>query len=141
MVQKRNISGLRPFKPGQCGNPKGRPVSTVRKVIQDLEAAGYQPASRMDILAMYTALVGLPLEDLNEIASDAKRPMISRIVARALLAPKGFENVERIMDRIIGKPTQRSEVTGADGGPLKVEDETVKKALASALSEFEKANG
>ena len=135
------MSGLRPFKKGQCGNPKGRPVSTVRKVIDDLEAAGYQPASRTDIMNMYTALVGLPLEDLTEIASDAKRPMIARIVAKALLAPKGFENVERIIDRIVGKPTQRSEVTGAEGGPLKVEDETMKKALASVLSEFEKANG
>ena len=39
--------------------------------------------------------------------------MIIRIVGKAMLSGKGFENIERILDRAIGKATLPLEHTGS----------------------------
>jgi hypothetical protein len=45
--------------------------------------------------------------ELKSIEEDKNKPMIMRIVAKNILSDRGFETMERIMDRIHGKPTQR----------------------------------
>lgn len=44
-----------------------------------------------------------------EIAGDKDKPMLARVVAKAILDKKGFDIVERMLDRSIGKPTQHVE--------------------------------
>ena len=53
-------------------------------------------------------LKGLVLDALNEIASGLKH---KNVYVRQTSA-------REILDRVLGKPTQRTEVTGADGGSV-----------------------
>ncbi len=52
--------------------------------------------------------------------SRAFEPHLNEIVTKLIsLAKAGdFRAIESIADRLDGKPTQRSEITGADGGPV-----------------------
>jgi len=52
-------------------------------------------------------MIVLTESELKVIEEDEVMPMIMRIVAKNILSDRGFETMERIMDRIHGKPTQR----------------------------------
>lgn len=56
-------------------------------------------------------LVNLPQDMLEKLVKDKKQPMIVRIVIRNMLhSTKGFEILEKMLDRGIGKPTQTQNV-------------------------------
>ena len=59
----------------------------------------------------YQILLSLTQDQLTKIASDKKQPMINRIVAKEMLGKKGFEIIEKMMDRANGKPTQVQDIT------------------------------
>ena len=93
---------LRPyhFKPGQSGNPGGRP-------------------KKLPITEIYNEL----LEE-GVTKSDIKKAM------RALIKGKSQASVQALKemaDRVEGKPTERLELTGADGEPLQLTIKMVKK--------------
>jgi hypothetical protein len=101
------------WKPGQSGNPGGRP-----RVVADIQALARQHTD-----AAIRALVA---------ALDSPRERVA--AAQALL------------DRGYGRAPQRTELTGADGGPIQtltIEDtrapidELIAGALAKAQSEKE----
>lgn len=77
------------FKPGQSGNPNGRPK--VPKEFRELAKANSTKA----------------LEIIIEIMKDPKSKPGDRLRA-----------AEMIMDRAWGKPKQGLELTGEDGGPI-----------------------
>lgn len=78
----RNTAGLRPWQPGQSGNPGGRP-----KVIGELR----------DLARIHTLEA---LETLTEIMKDKGAPPAARVAA-----------VSHILDRGYGKPTQTISAT------------------------------
>lgn len=94
---------LTQFKPGNSGGP-GR-----SKKVREIEA---------DLVAKYGDNVGLILEFLLDGAL-AGWINVAQIMA-----------CEKVMDRIIGKARVRAEVTGEEGGPLKIKasDALVEKA-------------
>jgi hypothetical protein len=100
MPQKRNTSGLIPFKPGHSGNPGGRPkklpiTDALRRIL-----SGHVPA-RTPKKANGEDLVALAL--------------IKKAVGGDLRA------IAEIADRTEGKPTERHEFSGPDGGPVPFE--------------------
>ncbi|RAL56510.1 hypothetical protein BLM37_03290 [Candidatus Gracilibacteria bacterium GN02-873] len=91
-------------------NRKGRPKKGVNAVNAELTKKGYEPARKSDIEAIYMQLVNLPQDMLEKLVKDKKQPMIVRIVIRNMLhSTKGFEILEKILDRGIGKPTTNIE--------------------------------
>ena len=63
---------------------------------------------------------------LGILANQA--PMAAMVKVSGL--ESGSESVRQaaateILDRVLGKPTQRSEVTGADGGPVEISDKAL----------------
>jgi len=98
--QKRNTSGLIPFRPGQSGNPGGRPkklpiTDALRRILsRRIPAKDPRSAIGEDLIAL--ALIRKALKgDLRAIAEVA--------------------------DRTEGKATERHEWSGPDGGPIPFE--------------------
>lgn len=107
-------SNLKPFKKGQSGNPKGRAPKLLTELLKELQAEGYERVTSGQVIDAYETLFGLPVEKLREVAKNDNLPMISRIVAKAMLSTRGFEILERMLDRAQGRPKQSidADVTG-----------------------------
>ena len=84
-----NRDKLGQFKPGHSGNPEGRPKGP-------------------SLLAALKQRLAEHPEEVDAIIDQ----LISMAVGGELKA------IEIVGDRLDGKPTQRSEITGADGGPM-----------------------
>jgi hypothetical protein len=100
------IENLDPFKKGESGNPKGRPRKLISETIKELEAEGVQQTTTTEIKAVYLMLINLTIPELENRVKDQKQSALVRIVGKAILSGKGFEIIERMLDRTLGKPTQ-----------------------------------
>ena len=114
-----NEQNLVPFKKGVVTNPNGRPKKFVSAVLDELKAEGYENIKRSQIVDVYETLLVLPENKLKDIVSG-EQPMIYRIIAKEMLSKRGFDVIEKMLDRTQGKPTNRTELTGADGGVINI---------------------
>lgn len=81
-----------------------------RKLISDvnidLENNGVKEATKTDIVSCYLRLINLPVDELKQAVEDNKKPALIRIVGKAILSGKGFEVIEKVLDRAVGKANQ-----------------------------------
>lgn len=111
MPSQRSLANLRPWKKGVSGNPGGRPKT-------------------------------LPITDVlkEELEKRGKHNVqVARAIARKLieLALAGnMDAIAMIGDRTEGKPTQRSEHSGPDGGPIPFEIPDTREALERRIAEL-----
>ena len=106
-MNPKSLDNLRPFKPGQSGNPSGRPR---RKPL----AEEYERLLGMRMPDQLCAKVGLPK------GASYARGLAKALVDRAI---KGDTAAAReITDRIEGKAVARLEHTGAEGTPVELDD-------------------
>lgn len=96
---------------GDVCNPTGRPRNTLRTVLDKLDDKGYTRISMPDIFDAYERTINLPEEELKKVINDKTSPMIVRIIGKALLDKKGFEILEKMLDRAYGKPKLAVDVT------------------------------
>lgn len=100
----RSLSNLKPFKPGESGNPNGRP-----------------PAG-LSILEWLNQMESWTREQLESVLSDTSAPVSKLAAARSWLDatvrgytqggnPVAGNDFDRILDRTIGKPAQSVDVT------------------------------
>jgi hypothetical protein len=99
------------FKKGQSGNPNGRPRKLISETIIELENEGVKETSINEIKGCYLRLVNLSIPELTLLAKNEKQSALVRIVSKAILGGKGFEIIEKILDRSIGKPNQFVDLT------------------------------
>jgi hypothetical protein len=110
-VPARNGGTLtRPDK-GETANPNGRPRKLVSDVIKELDNQGIKPVTKQEIQDVYMRLINLEMPDLEAKVKDSKQPALVRIVGKAILSGKGYEVVERMLDRSIGKPDTKTDIT------------------------------
>lgn len=95
---------------GKSGNPKGRKPKTFAGIAKQWQREGYDQVTKEDIREAYQRMLVLDEKKLRVIVADLKQPMTLRIVARSLLAGKGFDVLERILDRTHGKSTENKNV-------------------------------
>lgn len=96
---------LIPFKPGQSGNPNGRP----KKWQTDLIQGGY---TKLQINECYATLLGQTEEELIAIRDNKDLDILIRKTAKALLKEweKGtIYNQETMITRLHGQPKQEIE--------------------------------
>lgn len=98
------------FKKWQSGNPNGRPKKWIALVNEQLAKEWYNPASKADIETNYMAMVQLEEKKLKEIVNDPAQPMLIRILSKNMLSGKGFDIIEKMLDRGIGKPKQTTDM-------------------------------
>lgn len=97
---------LKPFKKKESGNPNGRPKRLVSSVCEELEKSGNKPVAANEVRDCYMRLLNIPIEELNALVSDNKNPALIRIIGKAILSAKGFEIIEKMLDRSFGKALQ-----------------------------------
>ena len=93
-------------------NRKGRPRRLVSSIIQDLKEKGIVQVKATDIVEAFEMLFNLESKEIAEIANNDKNPYFIRRVAKEMLSGKGFDIIERMIDRVHGKPKQATELTG-----------------------------
>jgi hypothetical protein len=114
------------FKPGQSGNPAGRP-----------------PAG-LSIREWYNTMAEWTVSDITAVLEDGDAPASKIIAAKQVLdacsnvvlesgMPIRGQATDRICDRTHGKPKQAVELTGADGGPVQTESHTFDHAKFAAI--------
>lgn len=108
---KKQIANLKPIQKGEVRNPNGRPKKFVGQILEDLRNSGYEPVTKGQIADMYQTLIILPQDELLDIGGDKDQPMLNRIIAKAILGGKGFENIEKMLDRAQGRAAQSMDVT------------------------------
>lgn len=100
-----NNENLKPWKPGQSGNPLGRP----RRIYSVLKDSGY---SREDIADAFAEVGWQTIDDLQAILDDDSKPAILKVIARAFIkgAEKGdFRYVSEILAHCIGVPGKKAD--------------------------------
>lgn len=102
---------LIPCKKWETANPNGRPKKGIALVNEQLAKEWIHPATKADIECNYMAMLQLWQEKLTEMANDKGQPMLIRIIAKNMLWGKGFDIVEKMLDRGIGKSMQKEEVS------------------------------
>ena len=108
-------------------NRKGRPRRLVSSIIQDLKEKGIVQVKATDIIEAFEMLFNLESKEIAEIANNENNPYFIRRVAKEMLSGKGFDIIERMIDRVHGKPKQATELTGKDGKDLIVNFVPAKK--------------
>lgn len=101
------------FKPGECGNPNGRP-----KVAEDVRQLMKEKSD--EYRRKFLHWCDAPIDDIIKCKADWPVTGMDRMITSALV--KAFNGDSKafnaILDRILGKAVQPLEHTGADGAPL-----------------------
>lgn len=101
------------FKPGQSGNPTGRPVNPLRKALRKFTIKEYRKAIELAVQG--------DIEKLERIAMSKTHSVLRVGVARALLKAvrKGdWETFEAIAARIVGKIPDHLVLEGDPAKPV-----------------------
>lgn len=105
---------------GQNGG--GRPKNLVSGVTDDLQKEGYKPVTSTEVQMVYKVLLQLPESRLKAIVADGLQPMLLRIVAKSMLGGKGFEVIEKMLDRSHGRAANVLSLQRNEGGEGKEND-------------------
>lgn len=113
------------FKPGQSGNPGGRP----RKYISQLKEQGYKLSEVNDAIQ---ALMSMDEKELREVLENEKATVLEKTVAKAMLKSleKGtLYSMETLLSRVYGKPVEKKKekVTGEINLNVSFNDDTTEK--------------
>lgn len=95
------------FKPGQTGNPNGRP----RKYVSLLKEQGYKLSEINDTLM---ALLSMDLNELKDVFENPNATVLEKAVANAIkksIEKGSLYNIETIITRAMGKPKESVDVT------------------------------
>jgi len=98
----------------------GRKPSSVKKYIKD-NNLHYD-----DVAQMAKYILPLNQEQLTDLIKDPKVPFIIRLFAKSVVEDmkKGnLSNIMTLLDRAVGKPKERQELSGPEGGPIITKDE------------------
>ena len=106
---KDNVNGFQ--KNPQNINRKGRPRKMIADVIAELEKQGIKAATKPDIQDIYMRMINVEIPELEQIVKDTTQPVLVRIVGKNILSGKGFDIIEKMLDRSIGKAEQKTDIT------------------------------
>ena len=112
-----SLKNLRPFQPGNCANPKGRPPKDVS----------------------LTSLAKVLLGQIPEGATDGKTWRQRLVEAWLRDAENKPQLLEELLERVEGRVPQRQEITGADGGPVQVSNEALVAKLEAIAQSVQHA--
>lgn len=105
-LHKNSLKNLIPFKPGKSGNPNGNPRKLISTTIKALDEVGIKAASKAEITDIYLRLINCTQKEVRELHNDPNQSMLIKIVASKVADKKGFDIIEKMLDRSVGKPQQ-----------------------------------
>lgn len=113
------------WKPGQSGNPKGKPKNRAKAYFKrllskaQLKKSEGLTADEINTIERKVLEVGLP--DLQLLAKDGGSPAYLKNLCMAIIIDMKngkTDTVDKLRERQYGKAKQQIEVTGKDGAPL-----------------------
>lgn len=110
-------------------NKDGRPRKGISLVNEELKEKGYEPATKSDIETNYMALLQLWEDELKALEVDKTKPMLIRILVKNMLSGKGFDIIEKMLDRWIWKPKQTWDFTVKQPNEWTPDIDKIKMAL------------
>ena len=119
-------------------NKNGRPRKTINSVNKELEEQGIKPATANEIKDIYLRLINMEMAELKKLVEDLKQPALIRIVGKKILSDKGFDIIDIMLDRAIGKAQQAVDVT-TNGKELTQSPYDLSKLSVKALKELQNA--
>lgn len=144
MPNRKNIIPHQ-FKPGQSGNPKGRPPNRVPeqlvKIMGKVQAKKFYKLSAVEITEWEAALLTMNANQLKLLAQWDEANAYPKGLAISILTDMKNGNtktLDKLRERVIGRPTQRMEITGRDGAdfmPARVLTKKEAKELLDGLEE------
>jgi Family of unknown function (DUF5681) len=111
----RNGTG-RDFKPGQSGNPKGRPVFSPES--KEIRALSHQSVAEMGSMVLKG-----DIEGIQAIAKDTKATVLKVWMASIIVKAINRGDVtvlNAFLDRVVGKVKERVQITGDPDAPLSI---------------------
>jgi poly-beta-hydroxyalkanoate depolymerase len=97
---------LIPYKPGQSGNPNGRP----RKYVSLLKEQGYKLAEINDTIQ---AMMSMDLDELKTVWDNPKATILEKTIAAAMrksLEKGSLYSLETLLTRVYGKPKEQMDI-------------------------------
>jgi hypothetical protein len=97
------------WKPGESGNPKGRP----KKPVLQMKVEGYKLAEINDTIQMMCSMTA---DELKKIWDNPKSTILERTIASALkksIEKGNLDSVETLLNRVYGKPKEKMDITTA----------------------------
>ena len=125
--QGRNSAHIEPyrFKPGQSGNPAGRPKKeTPSETLRSMLNAGYGP----DAVKQLQKTMPEPWRSKAELTVQE---IISWMILRRAMQTTGDVARREVFDRVEGRPTLK--ISGPQGGPIEVVRYDLKKLSAEKI--------
>ena len=95
---------------GETANPNGRPRKTINSVNKELEEQGIKPTTANEIKDIYLRLINMEMAELKKLVEELKQPALIRIVGKKILSDKGFDIIDKMLDRAIGRAQQQINV-------------------------------
>jgi hypothetical protein len=109
-ITVKNGGTFNALEKGETANPNGRPRKTINSVNKELEEQGIKPTTANEIKDIYLRLVNMEMTELKALVENQKQPALIRIVGKKILSDKGFDIIEKMLDRSIGRATQQINV-------------------------------
>lgn len=94
------------FKPGESGNPNGRP----RKYVSLLKEQGYKLSQINDTIQ---AMMAMDITELKEVYENPKATILEKTVANAMkksLEKGSLYSLETLLTRVFGKPKETVDI-------------------------------
>lgn len=98
------------FKPGQSGNPAGRPKKTITRLEEVIGQTFSVQLSKSDKMQIIESMLEMSLKQLEVIAKDKETPVFMVMIANAIVGDiqrKNMATANDILNRIYGKPGTR----------------------------------
>ena len=109
---KGNPPKEKEFQAGQSGNPNGRPKKYITQIT---EATGYKISQVQDCIK---SMLKLNLVELKRVGESSTAPALEVLIARGIngdLKRGELRNLESLLSRSFGKPTEQIEHSGEVG--------------------------
>lgn len=120
MANEQNLCP--PWKPGQSGNPKGRPKNRVPEILERILGKAKTKKifglSQVEVDSWESTVLTLTAEQLKDMVKFESCPAYPKNLAIAILTDMKngkTTTIDKLRERQFGKAVQRVELTGKDG--------------------------